>query len=74
MTPTENEVDFRVQLQFDKYKGCMAMQITYRKATRDDNDKVTNLLCKLYEIPMDELFIENERHSANTDMVFSPEN
>jgi len=46
------------------------MLITYRKAAWDDNDTVTDLLCRLYEMPRDELFIENERHFANTDMIF----
>jgi len=44
--------------------------ISYRKAARDDNGTVTDLLCRLYKMPRNELFTENEWNFANADMVF----
>jgi len=46
------------------------MKITYRKAKHEDTDTVTDLLCKLYEMPSDELAAENEQHFANASQAF----
>ena len=46
------------------------MEITYRKATHSDMDAVTDLLCRLYEMPRDELLRENEQHFADNNQAF----
>jgi GNAT superfamily N-acetyltransferase len=46
------------------------MGITYRKATYDDIVAVTDLLCKLYDMPQDELAAENEQHFADESQAF----
>ena len=46
------------------------MKITYRKAILSDIDIVTDLLCKLYEMPRDELTAENEQHFADANQAF----
>ena len=46
------------------------MPITYRKASHGDIGSVTDLLCKLYEMPRDELLAENEQHFADANQAF----
>jgi GNAT superfamily N-acetyltransferase len=46
------------------------MEITYRKAARNDADVVTGLLCLLYNMPRAELLAENEQHFEDVNQAF----
>ena len=47
------------------------MQITYKKAARDDIGAVTDLLCLVYKNhTRGDLLMENERHFADADQAF----
>ena len=46
------------------------MSITYRKATYDDMNAVTDMLCVLYEMKQDEVLEENEQLFADTNQAF----
>ena len=46
------------------------MTVTYRKAGIKDIDIVTDLLCLLYQMPREELLLENERHINDANMIF----
>lgn len=48
----------------------MEAYITYRKASHNDIDTVTDLLCVLYEMPHDEVFEENEQLFSDTNQAF----
>jgi len=46
------------------------MSITYRKATYDDMNAVTDMLCILYDMNHDEVFEENEQLFADANQAF----
>ena len=48
----------------------MENQIIYRRASHDDINAFTKLLCVLYEMPFDEVLEENEELLADTNQAF----